>query len=230
MHNLRYWSRGLPLRGSCDRCWCLRTCLRILFDAGDNTWNERCFLSWHIFCTKGIEEALRTIEQAQGALVSDFLHPIKNTRSRILAGPGPFYSALLTTNGKIMEKQGYWKEDATKKLKKLYRKIKKCLEGELTLPCPFWRFGEKIWHRYDIDTYFQCQHLGGRLLTKKTGKGCLRGILKEGWVETFRHHYRELPRIFTWWHHSNSNIHGNCRTVAWLIDERSRKSITWPHS
>ena len=57
-------------------------------DAGYNMWNERLFLSWwHTFCTKGIEEALGALEQAQGAIVSDFLHLVKNARSRILAGP-----------------------------------------------------------------------------------------------------------------------------------------------
>lgn len=73
-----------------------------------------------------------------------------------------------------MEKQGYWKEDATKNLKKLYRKIKRCLEGELTLPCRFWRFGQKIWHRYDIGTNFPCQHL-----TKKQEKDAFEAFSKK---------------------------------------------------
>ena len=57
-------------------------------DAGYNPWNEGLFFNWWpTFCTLGIEEALSVLEKARGPIVSDFLHLMKNARSRILSGP-----------------------------------------------------------------------------------------------------------------------------------------------
>ena len=57
-------------------------------DVGYNALNKDLFVSWWpSFCQKGLESALAVLGKSRDGLVSDFLHVIKNARSRILAGP-----------------------------------------------------------------------------------------------------------------------------------------------
>ena len=126
---------------------------------------------------------------------SEAFHHVLNESIRTKGGKPHFYSALLTTETKITQKQKQWKEYAAKNLKKLYGKIKRCSGDEVNLPCRFCRFGEKIRDRYDVCSYFPCQHL-----TKQRQKDAFDVFSKE--VEsklsgiTIESDEEKLPRLF----------------------------------
>ena len=126
---------------------------------------------------------------------SEAFHHVLNESIRTKGGKPHFYSALLTTNSKITQKQDQWKQYAIKNLKKLYAKIKRCSGDQLNLPCRFCRFGEKIRDRYDVASYFPCQHL-----TKQLQKDAFEAFSKE--VEsklsgiTIESDEEKLPRVF----------------------------------
>ena len=96
-------------------CKWIQQCLRLLHfnvrfaatdgDAGYNPMNEELFRSWWpVFCNTGLEAAVEVLNSVScDLMISDFLHLLKNARSRMLNGAvtinaqglGPFTSTMM---------------------------------------------------------------------------------------------------------------------------------------